>query len=98
MGSGDAYTYAYDQIQNKLSEHKEDGHLIRNKEKEKMWRRCIDDMLSWTGDIWDSFRQMWMTLSHCGKNDVVFNPRKTQFAEVEVEAFGFKVGQQGINS
>ena len=94
LGSGDAYTYEYDQIQKELEE--KFPKLYTTKDGQPRYRRCIDDTLSWNGDIWDAFKQMWVMLAFCNRRGIIFNPRKIQFAKKRVEAFGFMVGQDNI--
>ena len=51
--------------------------------------RCIDDSCLWESDIEQSF---WSTVRYidlCGRNGIVFNPKKFKFAEDEVDFTGF---------
>ena len=73
IASGDGYSRRYDEIV---------AH-INNKTK------CIDGTLLWSQNIEDSFKQTCEYLDICGRNSIVLNPDKFQFAKDEVEFAGF---------
>ena len=66
--SGDAYTARYDRI----------TEGVRN------MRRVIDDTLLYEDDVGKSFRQVAEYLSLVGRNGIILNPDKFDFAVDEV--------------
>ena len=58
--------------------------------------KCIDDTCAWTDDIEGSFFQACNWLDLCGRNGIILNPEKFQFAQDEVEFAGFDVDLDSI--
>ena len=58
--------------------------------------RCIDDSLLWDETIESAFGHTLEYINHCGRNGIVFNPDKFQFAEDEVEFVGFRITADGV--
>ena len=58
--------------------------------------RCVDDILLWDNTTEDSFCRACEFLDRCGRNRIVLNPAKFQFAEDTVEFVGFEVGLDSI--
>ena len=80
IASGDAYTRRYDEI---VSD-------VQNKSK------CIDDTILWSNSIEESFHQAANWLDICGRNGIILNPEKFQFAEDTVEFAGFRISPEVI--
>ena len=80
VASGDGYTRRFDEI---VSDFK-------NKTK------CVDDTCMWAEDIEGSFRQACEWLDLCGRNGIVLNPDKFQFAQDTVDFAGFTIGLNTI--
>ena len=59
-------------------------------------RRCIDDTLLFDDTIEEAFFRACEFLDLCGKNGVVLNPKKFQFAEENVDFVGFTVTSSGV--
>ena len=78
--SGDGFTHRFDNI----------AENFPNKIK------CIDDTLVWTDTTEESFFQACKFLDLCGKNGIILNPKKFQFAEETVQFVGFEIGEQTI--
>ena len=53
--------------------------------------RCIDDSLLWDKTIESAFWHTLEYITYCGRNGIVFNPKKFQFAEDKVEFAGFRI-------
>ena len=75
IASGDGYTRRFDQIVNH----------VPNKTK------CIDDTLLWSDNIEESFFQAVEWLDICGRNGIILNPEKFQFAQNSVQFAGFEI-------
>jgi len=75
IASGDGYTRRYDEIVTD----------VPNKTK------CVDDALLWSDTIEESFHQAAHWLDICGKNGIILNPEKFQFAADTVEFAGFEI-------
>ena len=80
LAAGDAYTDRLDR-------------LLQDFEKK---RRCIDDTLLYEDNIEESFHTACQFLDTCGKNGVLLNPKKFQFAQNTVEFLGFEVTATGV--
>ena len=80
MAAGDAYTERFDRIISDFPDK----------------TKCVDDTLMWANDIQSSFQQTCKFLTHCSRNGIVFNPKKFQFCEDEVEFAGFIVGKDTV--
>ena len=59
-------------------------------------RRCIDDTLLFDNTIEEAFNRACEFLDLCGKNGVILNPKKFQFAEEKVDFVGFTVTSSGV--
>ena len=59
-------------------------------------RRCIDDTLLYDNTIEEAFHRACEFLDLCGKNGVVLNPKKFQFAEENVDFVGFTITSSGV--
>ena len=60
------------------------------------WRRCIDDTLIWSSDMKTSFLQCAKYVTFCGKEGIIFNPKKLEVGKKEVQIFGFRMNQSGV--
>jgi hypothetical protein len=80
LSAGDAYTDRMDR-------------LLQGMERQK---RCIDDTLLWDDSIEASFFRACEFLDICGRNGVILNPKKFQFAESEVDFIGFSITASGV--
>ena len=80
LSAGDAYTDRLDR-------------LLENFERQK---RCIDDTLLYDDSIETAFQRACDFLDLCGKNGVILNPSKFQFAQNAVEYLGFNVTASGV--
>ena len=80
LSAGDAYTDRLDR-------------LLEEFERQK---RCIDDTLLYDETIEAAFHRACDFLDLCGKNGVILNPAKFQFAQSEVEYLGFNVTATGV--
>ena len=78
--SGDGYTHRFDDI----------VHDIQDKVK------CIDDTLIWAETTEESFFRTCEFLDRCGRNGIILNPTKFQFAEDIVQFLGFEVGVDSV--
>ena len=75
LASGDAYTHRYDKITMGFKDMK----------------RVIDDTLLHSKDIGSSFHHVAKYLTLVGKNGIILNPDKFNFAEDEVDWAGIRV-------
>ena len=75
LASGDAYTHRYDKITMGFKDIK----------------RVIDDILLHSKDIGSSFHHVAKYLTLVGKNGIILNPDKFNFAEDEVDWAGIRV-------
>ena len=80
IASGDAYTRRYDEI---IAD-------VQNKVK------CMDNTLLWANTLEESFTQAVKYLELCGRNGIILNPKKFNFAKNEVEFAGFKISNTSI--
>ena len=58
--------------------------------------KIVDDSLLWDNSIEDTF---WHTLEYielCGKNGIVFNPKKFKFAMDKINFAGFNITPTGL--
>ena len=53
--------------------------------------KCIDDTLLWSDNIEESFFQAVEWLDICGRNGIILNPEKFQFAQNSVQFAGFEI-------
>ena len=60
------------------------------------WCRCIDDTLLWSSSIEQSFIQCAKYLTFCGKEGIIFNPKKLEVGQKQVNIFGFRMSQSGV--
>ena len=106
LGSGDHYVAQYNAIMNKLLKEEQENEnsvfkCFSDKSKGKgwsmpAWRRCIDDTLLWSSNIEDSFIQCAKYLTFCGKEGIIFNPKKLELGKKQVNIFGFRMTQSGV--
>ena len=80
LASGDAYNARYDKIIEEFT----------NKTK------CIDDTLLWSDDLEGSFYRTCEYLTLCSNAGIIFNKKKFQFGQEEVEFLGFRIGMDSI--
>ena len=80
IASGDAYTSRYDAI---ITD-------VQNKVK------CVDDTLLWASTTAESFEQTVQYLELCGRNGIILNPKKFNFAKDEVEFAGFQITKNSV--
>ena len=80
LSAGDAYTDRLDRL---LAEFERQ-------------RRCIDDTLLYDSSIEAAFKRACDFLDLCGKNGVILNPTKFQFAQTAVEYLGFNITATGV--
>ena len=80
LAAGDAYTERFDKI---ITD-------VENKTK------CVDDTVLWADSIKESFHQTCNFLSLCSKNGIVFNQKKFQFCQDEVEFAGFMISRDSV--
>ena len=80
LASGDAYTRRYDEI------------IIDIPRKTK----CVDDTVLWDEILADHWWRMIDYLELMGKNGVVLNPEKFQFAQKEIDFAGFTITKSEI--
>ena len=59
-------------------------------------RRCVDDTLLFDNTIEEQFFRTCEFLERCGKHGIIINPKKFQFAEMEVDFVGFRVSATGV--
>ena len=78
--SQDGYTHRFDNIVEDIKDK----------------ARCVDDTLLWDDTTEASFFRACEFLDRCGRNGIILNPEKFQFAEDTVEFVGFEVGLDGI--
>ena len=56
----------------------------------------MDDTLLFDNTIEEQFFRTCEFLEHCGKHGIIINPKKFQFAEMEVDFVGFRVSATGV--
>jgi hypothetical protein len=100
LGSGDHYTKAYDDIQEKMIEECKEKDLftcpVSENSADRNIRTCKDDMLIWSDSIWTSFRQIWYILNYCSQQGIVFNPKKMKLGDTSLNIFGYHLEQTGL--
>ena len=62
----------------------------------KKFDHCVDDSILWDGSIEENFFRVCTFIEQCSKAGCVFNPKKFQFAQDEVDFLGFRITQTGI--
>ena len=80
LASGDRYTHRYDQI---LSE-------IPRKTK------CVDDTATWDDDLEQHWWRMMDYLELHGREGIVLNPKKFQFAQKDIDFAGFRITDNDV--
>ena len=80
LASGDAFNARYDKI------------VADFKDKTK----CIDDTLLWSNNLEESFYRTCEYLSLCSNAGIIFNRKKFQFGQAEVDFLGFKITMDSI--
>ena len=80
LASGDAFNARYDKI---VADFK-------NKTK------CIDDTLLWSDNLEESFYRTCEYLTLCSNAGIIFNKKKFQFGQEEVDFLGFKITMDSI--
>lgn len=80
IASGDGYTHRYDRI---IAD-------IPRKTK------CVDDTVLWDTSLEDHWWRMIDYLELMGKEGIVLNPSKFQFAETKVNFAGFRITEQDV--
>ena len=80
IASGDGYTKRYDAITSDV----------------KNMVRCIDDTLLWAPDTNQSFLQTIQYLDLCGRNGIILNPEKFNFAADQVNFAGFEITMSDV--
>ena len=80
IAAGDGYTMRVDKVTTDF----------KNK------RKCNDDHLLFDQDIETNYKTVCEFLIQCGNHGIIFNPRKFQFAESEVQFVGFTIDEKGI--
>ena len=58
--------------------------------------KCIDDSILWSKSTEESFHQVAQYLELCGKNGIVLNQSKFQFAKDQVEFAGFQISNDSV--
>ena len=80
LASGDAFNARYDQI---ISDFKDKT-------------KCIDDTLLWSENLEQSFFRTCEYLTLCSNAGIVFNLKKFQFGQQEVDFLGFRITMDSI--
>ena len=80
IASGDAYTRRFDEI----------VCDVKNKNK------VIDDTIMWSKSIEESFFQAAEWLDICGRNGIILNPSKFNFAKETVTFAGFEISPESV--
>ena len=80
LASGDGYTHRYDQI---LAE-------IPRKTK------CVDDTAIWDDDLEQHWWRMMDYLELHGREGIVLNPKKFQFAQKDIDFAGFRITDNDV--
>ena len=80
IASGDAYNARYNSI---ISDYKDKT-------------KCIDDTLLWSDDLESCFFRTCEYLTLCSNAGVIFNKKKFQIGEEEVDFLGFRIGMDSI--
>ena len=58
--------------------------------------KVVDDTLLWDKTLEGSFFKACQFLDTCGRNGIILNPKKFQFAEDSVQFVGFEVGKDSV--
>ena len=58
--------------------------------------KCVDDSLVWGEDIESNCVSICAFLEKCSPGGIVFNPKKFQFAEEEVNYLVFRLTKEGL--
>ena len=80
LSAGDGYTQRGDEVIGDFPNH----------------MKCVDDSILWAENIEEIFFSTCSFLERCSKGGIVFNSKKFQFAEEEVNYLGFLIGKEGI--
>ena len=80
IASGDGYNARYD-------------HIVRDFENKT---KCIDDTLLWSDSIEQSFFRTCEYLTLCSNAGIIFNKKKFQFGQEEVDFLGFRITMDSI--
>ena len=80
ISAGDGYTQRMDLIVNGTDNYD----------------HCVDDSILWDNDIETNFHRVCNFIEKCANAGCVFNPKKFQFAQDEVEFLGFKITKSGL--
>ena len=70
--------------------------LTRLYQNSKVFTKCIDYTLLWSDNLEDSFFRTSEYLSLCSNAGIVFNQKKFQFGEEEVDFLGFHITMDSI--
>ena len=80
ISAGDGYTHRMDLIV----------------EGTKNYDHCVDDSILWDATIEENFFKVCDFIEKCSRAGCVFNPKKFQFAQTEVDFLGFTITQSGL--
>ena len=80
LASGDAYTHRYDLITEGVENY----------------RRIVDDCLLYDKDRKSAFENVAKYLTLVGRNGIILNPEKFQFAQDTVDWAGFRIGKTTV--
>ena len=58
--------------------------------------RCIDDTALWDNTTEGCFHRTCEFLTRCGKAGIIFNKRKLQFAQEEIDFLGFRITKEEV--
>ena len=78
--SGDAFNQRYNEITKDV----------------KNIAKCVDDAVMWSGDMAGAFTQVCDYLTLIGRNGIVLNPDKFQFAKQSVDFAGFTITPDSV--
>ena len=78
--SGDAFTQRYDEVTKDV----------------KNIAKCVDDAILWAKDIAEAFTQICEYFTLVGRNGIIMNPDKFQFAKHEVDFAGFTITPSSV--
>lgn len=80
MASGDGYTHRYDRIITDIPRK----------------TKCVDDTALWDNDLEQHWWRMIDYLELTGREGIVLNPRKFQFAREEIDFAGFRITKDNV--
>ena len=80
LAAGDGFTNRYDMIIEGIEDY----------------TKCVDDTCLWAEDIGTSFNKACRYISIAGKGGIIFNRKKFQFSEDEVDFVGFRVTKDSV--